>query len=78
MQAIEVTDTATGVRVTHRASPALLQAVFFSGALAFHLRAREHRPLERELALPPFDRLPGPAKQALIYLIIGTGLAIMA
>jgi hypothetical protein len=77
MQAIEVTDTATGVRVMHRALPALLQAVFFSGALAFHLRARE-RHLSNASWPSPFERLPGPPKQAPLYPIIGTGLAIMA
>jgi len=77
MQAIEVTDTATGVRVRHRALPALLQAVFFSGALAFATFVLANVDLSNASWLPPFDRLPGPAKQALLYRMIGS-LAIMA
>lgn len=76
MQAIEGTDTATGVRVRHRALPARLQAVFFSGALAFATFVLANVDLSNASWLP-FDRLPDPAKQALLYRIIGS-LAIMA
>jgi hypothetical protein len=55
--------------------PALLQAVFFSGALAFATFVLAN--VDRSSWLPPFDRLPGPAKQELLHRIIGS-LAIMA
>ena len=77
MQAIDVTETVIGVQVTHRVLPQLLRVAFFSGALAFATFVLWNVDLSQGSWLPPLDRMPDWAKQALIYLATGAGLAII-
>jgi hypothetical protein len=77
MQAISVTDTATGVMVSHRAFPAGLQVLFFSAFLLFMGFVLANTDMTAATWLPPFDRLPESAQRALLLLFLGASFALV-
>jgi hypothetical protein len=77
MQLLSVIDTATGVKVAHRAFPAAVQVLVFSAFLLFMALVLAKADTSNASWLPPFDRLPTLAQHALLLLFIGAALALV-
>ena len=77
MQVISVTDTNSGVKVSHRAFPAGLRALFYAAMLAFVGFVLVNADLANESWLPPLDQMPAWAKSAVLFGCIGAGVALL-
>jgi hypothetical protein len=77
MQLLSVIDTATGVKVAHRAFPAAVQVLLFSAFLLFMAFTLAKADMSNANWLPPFDRLPTLAQHALLLVFIGAALGLV-